>query len=223
MKNVIYIYSIFFLLSCSGESEDAKTQEDEYVPLPYIGFHDVDIKMVDGKQITDTIYHTVPPYYLLAQDSSEFTNDRVKGKIHVANFFFTSCPSICPKMTEQMKQLQEKTSDIEEIVFLSHTIDPDRDSIPKLRSYIASHEIDTHNWYFLYGEREYIHNLGKEGYMVNAMIDEKAEGGFLHSEHFVLIDREGHVRGLYVGTEPEEIEKLNQDIRRLIKGEYSND
>jgi len=123
-------------------------------------------------------------------------------------------------MIEQMKRLQGLTSDIEELVFMSHTIDPERDSIPKLRSYIADRNLDTHNWNFLYGERQYIHDLGKEGYMINAMEDEEAEGGFLHSEHFVLIDREGHIRGLYVGTDTKEVDQLNEDIRKLIENEY---
>lgn len=205
-------------VSCSGETTvTEETPEEVYTPLPYIGFHDVE----PGS--TDTIYHAIPDYLLLAHDSSEFTNTIVDGKIHVANFFFTSCPSICPAMIEQMKSLQEKTSDIEEIIFLSHTIDPKRDTIPKLNKYIADREIDTRNWFFLYGDQQYVHDLGEDGYMVNAMEDEKADGGFLHSEHFVLVDREGHVRGLYVGTDPEEIERLNQDIRLLLKHEYGQE
>jgi len=123
-------------------------------------------------------------------------------------------------MIEQMKRLQGNTSDIEEIKFLSHTIDPERDSIPRLNWYINEKGIDTHNWYFLYGEREYVYDLGENGYMINAMEDEAAEGGFLHSEHFVLIDREGHIRGLYDGTQTTEVDRLEKDIRKLLKIEY---
>lgn len=219
MKLFSLSFIIILFTACGGEQSTEETKE-KYIPLPYIGLHDVDIVLENGQEKADTIYHVVPPYVLLNQDSTIITNELVKGKIHVANFFFTSCPAICPAMIEQMKRLQGLTSDIEELVFMSHTIDPERDSIPKLRSYIADRNIDTHNWNFLYGERQYIHDLGKEGYMINAMEDEEAEGGFLHSEHFVLIDREGHIRGLYVGTDTKEVDQLNEDIRKLIENEY---
>lgn len=204
----------FILSSCGSSSSDNQTTEEKIIPLPYLGQHEF-----DGK---DTIYHTIPSYVLLAHDSSEFTNERVKGKIHVANFFFTSCPAICPAMIEQMRRLQEMTSDIEEIVFLSHTVDPKRDTIPKLRAYIEERNLDTRNWFFLYTDKESMYDLGENGYILNAMEDEKAEGGFLHSEHFVLVDREGHIRGMYDGTVTEQVDQLEKDIRKLLKEEYAN-
>lgn len=210
----LFVCFSVLLISCSGSNETSTEKEPIIVPLPFLGQHDF-----DGQ---DTLYHTIPPYSLLAHDSSEFSNDRVNGKIHVVNFFFTSCPSICPAMIEQMRRLQTMTSDIEEITFLSHTIDPKRDSIPKLQAYIAERNIDTHNWFFLYGEKEYVYDLGMEGYILNAMEDEKAEGGFLHSEHFVLVDREGHIRGMYVGTETDQVDQLEKDIRKLLKEEYAS-
>jgi len=201
MKNLLTLtFTALLLASCSGESESKMKNENKGSGLPYIGFHEYGKIMVDGQEVMDTIYHTVPEYHLTAQDSSYFSNDRVAGKIHVANFFFTSCPAICPAMIAQMKRLQGNTNDIEELTFLSHTIDPRRDTIPKLNAYIAQKELDTHNWFFLYGEKEYVHDLGISGYMINAMEDEAAEGGFLHSEHFILIDRAGPIRGLYTGT-----------------------
>src|SRR5687768_7478028 len=103
--------SLLVLVSCNGNSVDPVTSTDTIVPLPYFGQHEF-----DG---ADTMYHTIPSYSLLAHDSSAFTNDRVAEKIHVVNFFFTSCPSICPAMIGQMQRLQEMTSDIEEITFLS--------------------------------------------------------------------------------------------------------
>lgn len=218
MKNILSFALLALLFAACGGNETEETTNNEevveetYTPLPYIGMHDI----MPG----DTVYHSVPAFELINQDSTVITNEAVVGKVHVANFFFTSCPSICPAMIEQMKRLQEMTNDIEELVILSHTIDPERDSIPKLRAYIEERNIDTHNWHFLYGERQYIHDLGKDGYMVNAMEDDQAEGGFLHSEHFVLVDREGHIRGLYTGTDTEEVNKLNEDIRALIANEY---
>ncbi len=211
----LQVIPLFLILVACGNPQEEDSNEPiapSYTPLPYIGMHDI--------SPGDTIYHVVPQFTLLNQDSTTITNELVQGKIHVANFFFTSCPAICPAMIEQMKRFQEMTADIDELMILSHTIDPERDSIPKLNKYIQDREIDTRNWHFLYGERAYVHELGKEGYMVNAMEDDAAEGGFLHSEHFVLVDREGHIRGLYVGTDTEEVNKLNDDIRKLIANEY---
>lgn len=213
----------FIVFACAGGTEsDEKTTETPTSGLPYIGFHDYGKVMKDGKEVMDTIYHTVPEFFLTAQDSTMFSNENVAGKVHVVNFFFTSCPSICPAMIAQMKRLQGNMNDIEEVVFLSHTIDPKRDTIPKLNAYIRRKELDTHNWFFLYGDKDYVHDLGINGYMINAMEDEAAEGGFLHSEHFILVDREGHIRGLYEGTDTERVDQLEKDIRKLIKTEYAD-
>jgi protein SCO1 len=215
MKQVtFYIISLLLITGCAGNAEEATVTAEKIIPLPYLGQHD----FIGA----DTIYHTVPAYTLLAQDSSEFTKARVDGKIHVVNFFFTSCPAICPAMIEQMKRLQTNTADIEELMFLSHTIDPKRDTLAKLRAYIAERNLDTRNWFFLYGDKEYVYELGTNGYIINAMEDENAEGGFLHSEHFVLVDRAGHIRGLYVGTETAQVDQLEKDIRKLLAEEYAN-
>ena len=215
MKNQIAFWTLALLLmGCSGSTTEGGQEtgtEEKGSGLPYIGFHEFG---------ADTVYHTVPEFFLTAQDSSMVSKETVEGKVHVVNFFFTSCPAICPAMIAQMKRLQENTSDIEELLFLSHTIDPRRDSIPRLNEYIAEKELDTRNWYFLYGEKEYVHDLGESGYMINAMEDDQAEGGFLHSEHFVLVDRLGHIRGLYDGTQTSEVDQLEKDIRKLLKKEY---
>lgn len=222
MKPFFYFLIFILLFNSCTSANDSDTNEVKNSGLPYIGMHETKIITIDGEQKIDTVYHVVPPFSLIAQDSSTFTNTNVEGKIHVANFFFTSCPAICPAMIAQMQRLQNNTNDIEELLFLSHTIDPKRDTIPKLRAYISDKNIDTHNWYFLYGDKQYVHDLGIDGYMVNAMEDEKAEGGFLHSEHFVLIDRSGHIRGLYAGTDTEQVDQLEKDIRKLLETEYAN-
>ena len=213
MKQVIFslIIAIGFA-SCQNKQQETQ--------LPYYGQHDVELIEKDGEIVSDTTYHTVPKFYLIDQDSNQFDNSKVEGKIHVVNFFFTSCPAICPAMIAQMKRLQGMTNDIEELEFLSHTIDPKRDTLAKLRAYIKKRNLDTHNWHFLYGDKAYVHELGQDGYMLNAKEDKAAEGGFLHSEHFVLVDRSGHIRGLYVGTDVEQVNQLNKDIRKLISQEY---
>jgi protein SCO1 len=226
-----YIYLITLLLvfaSCNNSSSNNSDGNDivtekMYKPLPYLGFHDTElIKDENGKEYWDTLYYQVPDFEFINQDSLPITNELTDGHVYVANFFFTSCKNICPSMMEHMKILQDKTADIDELLILSHTIDPERDTLDKLRQYIMDHDIDTRNWHLLYNEREYTHYLGNEGYLLSVLeSDEEEDGGFLHSEYFVLIDREKHIRGMYNGTVTEEVELMVEDIKSLIENEYN--
>lgn len=205
--------------SCESETDHSNTPATSKYVLPFIGEKDYDYDL-DG-QIIDTLFHTIPPFYFTAHDSSIITNETVKGKIYVADFFFTNCPSICPIMTGNMKTFHENTKDIDELLILSHTIDPGRDTLARLNAYISEKEVNTRDdWFFLFASQDYTYDIGKHGYKVNADVDEKAEGGFLHSEYFMLIDREGRIRGAYDGTNPEEVAQLEIDIRLLIEKEY---
>lgn len=187
--------------------------------LPFIG--NVDYDYDDEGVITDTIWHTIPEFSFTTHDSATVDSKFVKGKIYVADFFFTNCPSICPIMTSNMEVFHENTEDIDELIILSHTIDPGRDTLKQLNKYITDRGIDTRDdWFFLYQSQEYTYDIGKYGYLINANVDPAAEGGFLHSEHFVLIDREGRIRGMYVGTNPDQVNQLEKDIRKLLKEEY---
>tara|TARA_B100000809_G_C15103558_1_gene517853 strand:- start:543 stop:1214 length:672 start_codon:yes stop_codon:yes gene_type:complete len=215
----LIISSLILLIGCSRPSNSNNNSSVNSPILPFIGQQDFEY---DNKgDIIDTLYHTIPDFYFTAHDSTAVTNETVEGKVYVADFFFTNCPSICPIMTGNMKTFHENTKDIKELVILSHTIDPGRDTLAQLNHYIKIKEIDTRDdWFFLYGAQDYTYELGKYGYLINADIDPDAEGGFLHSEHFVLIDREGRIRGMYEGTDPMQVELLEKDIRKLIKVEY---
>lgn len=225
MKHLFYAGILLIFASCGSSSGEKTTEgnpENTYKPLPYLGFHDeVPVKDENGNEVWKKVYYQVPDFEFTNQDSVLVTNKMTDGHVYVANFFFTSCPHICPSMMEHMKRLQEKTDDIEELIILSHTIDPERDSIPRLKEYIQEREIDTRNWHLLYNEREYTHYMGIEGYMLSIVeSEEEADGGFLHSEYFVLVDRDRHIRGMYNGTKTEEVDQLAEDIRELIKNEY---
>ena len=218
LRLVVLMFLLVFLYACSaGENseEDPSTQAKQV--LPYLGFKETQKNEQGG---TDTLYHTVPPFAFTNQDSIVITDKDLKGRIYVADFFFTHCPTICPVMTRQMKRLVENTSDIDELVFLSHTIDPKRDTLERLRAYREIMDISADNWHFLRGTMEYTYDIGKHGYLINADEDEEADGGYLHSEHFVLVDREGHIRGMYEGTDPERVDQLEKDIRKLIQMQY---
>ncbi len=211
---ILFAFLLFALSACKSESEKIHT-------LPYLGFKDLETTTRNNVLVTDTVYHTIGSFYFTSHTGEAITNETVKGRIYVADFFFTHCPSICPIMTQNLKTFHENTKDIDELIILSHTIDPERDSIARLNEYINFNEINTRdNWFFLRGSQAYTYDIGKDEYLINADVDRGAEGGFLHSEHFVLIDREGHIRGMYEGTDTAEVNRLEKDIRLLISNEY---
>lgn len=185
--------------------------------LPIYGDRDY---VYENNQIVDTIFHEIPDFSYINQHGETVSKSDVLGKVFVADFFFTTCPTICPKMTSQMKRLQAKTKDIAELHFLSFTINPDIDSAEVLLDYAQSYGVELSNWDFLTGDEAATHELGVKGFLVHARSDDDAPGGFAHSPSLVLIDRSGKIRGVYDGTKTEEVDQLNLDIRRLIKTEY---
>lgn len=215
LKSVIYLFSsILVLFSCVDEESQMKRV------LPIAGERDVEYRIVDGKEVADTIYHYVPSFEYINQDSILVTSKELKGKIWITDFFFTSCPTICPPMTSQMKRLSEMTIDLdEEVQFISFSIDPDRDTPSKLRKYISDYEITATNWQFFTGDEEGTHLLAKE-FFNGAERNEEIDGGFGHTSYFALVDREGLVRGIYDGTKPEKVDDLEIDLRKLLKFEY---
>mgnify|MGYP002621396456 CR=1 FL=1 len=194
------------LFSCQNEAK-----------LPYYGERDYVYK--DG-EIADTLFHEIPDFIYTNQDGNTVQKSDLIGSVFVADFFFTTCPSICPKMTSQMKRLQTLTQDIEELRFVSFTINPKNDTPEVLLEYANQYGVSLSNWDFLTGEEEATHHLGVKGFLVHARADEDEPGGFAHSPSLVLIDRTGKIRGVYDGTSTEEVDELNQDIRKLLRTEY---
>lgn len=176
-------------------------------PLPIYG-----IRSFDG---TDSVYHTIAPFALLNQDSQVVDNTTVKGKIYVADFFFTSCRTICPKMKTQMKRVADATASLDDVMILSHTIDPEYDDVNRLHEYAADLEVDSKRWMFLTGPRDSIFNLAQKSYFSTAMADDAEPDGYIHSGAFLLIDRMGRIRGKYDGTVPAEADRLIGDIKKL--------
>ena len=164
----------------------------------------------------DTIYHTIQPFVLLDQDSALVSNQTLSNRIYVADFFFTSCPTICPTMKAQMLRVYEKFEGNEEFVILSHTIDPKYDTIPLLKDYAERLGATSNRWKFLWGTQEEIYDLAEGSYMSIADEDAGAPGGFVHSGAFLLVDKEGRVRGVYDGTAAEQVDILIKDIDKLL-------
>ena len=144
-----------------------------------------------------------------------------EGKIIVADFFFTTCPTICPIMTKQMTRLQWLLEDnsYDDVHFLSYTVNPEHDTAEVLKDYADEQGADLSSWTFITGDQEEIFELGFEGYLLSTQEDELAPGGFLHSSMFVLLDRDRHIRGFYDGTSTKEVDDLVTDIKMLKKQE----
>jgi len=163
----------------------------------------------------DTIIKKVAPFEFIDQKGEVVTNETFKGKIFVTDFFFTSCPSICPVMAKQMLRIHDAYLDNDQIVFLSHSIDPARDSVQKLDNYAGKIGITSNaKWHFVRGEKEAIAAMA-EDYMILAYEDDQVPGGFEHSGFFILVDGAQHVRGYYDGTSQQEVIELIADIEIL--------
>jgi len=181
-------------------------------------------------EVIGEVDYKIDDFSFINQDNDTITNDSLTGSIYVANFFFTSCPSICPTMTRNMSYLQDKLSVFPNVRFLSHTVDPGNDTPEKLRSYVSMMQqkninISLSNWDFVTGDKDKLYESAAD-YFVNASVDSLAPGGFLHSEYFILIDKQGRVRsgidkngnavGAYDGTNEVQMKDLINDINVLM-------
>jgi protein SCO1/2 len=176
---------------------------------------------VNGKTRTDTIYHTIPAFNFTNWDGSPITEKTFNDKIYIANFFFASCQGICPKMQSGMKVVQDRCKDLTDIAFLSHTVNPENDTLPVLKEYAKRVTVgNTSNWYFVTGTKKDIYDIGIDGYLMPVGEDPRAEGGFLHSEQLVIIDKEKRIRGFFDGTDLAEVNKLI-DALKIIYAEYA--
>lgn len=185
-------------------------------PLPIFGQREVVTKEVDGKPVVDTVYHTIAPFQFTNQDGKTITNETFTGKIYVADFFFTSCRTICPIMKTQMVRVYEKVQDDADVLILSHTIDPEYDTVQLLHDFANRLGVSSAKWHFATGQpMEYVFDLAQQSYFATAMEDKAEPDGFIHSGAFLLIDKQGRIRGKYDGTKEDDVNRLIRDIKRL--------
>ena len=198
--NLLIIWFAFVVSSCTETNE---------LHLPYFG---------EGGLTDETGRYTVPKFAFINQDSVETSHLNYQGHIYVTDFFFTKCPSICPIMTSQMSRLQDmmKKEDIYgEVKILSHSIDTENDRPSVLKEYADRIGADLDHWNFVTGNKIDIYDQAKYGYFLTALESDTAVGGFFHSDNFVLIDRDMHIRGYYDGTSTSSVDELFQDIKKL--------
>lgn len=200
MRNISIVCAFFLLLFSCSESESEPRE------LPFLGMAE------EGE------HYVVPPFSFLDQEGAEITESLVEGKIHVVDFFFTSCPDICPKMNQQMLRIYEEYEQDNEIVILSHTLDPKRDTVEALKAFSEGLGVSSSKWKMLSSpDHDYVFEVCKS-YMIAAGPDESIMGGIFHSGKFVLLDQERRVRGFYEGTDEAEVDKLIKDIKSLKAG-----
>lgn len=182
--------------------------------LPYLGDSE---QKVGPSGDTTTVYPTVPAFRLHDQDGKLVTNQSLAHKVYITDFFFATCPGICPKMQSELLKVYKKYSANPDVVFVSHTIDPEHDSLPVLRDYARRLGVNTpgSNWRFVRASRDSAYALAK-AYFTGAMPDAKAPGGIAHSGTFALVDDQGHVRGLYDGLNAQETAKLLRQLPKLL-------
>ncbi|WP_207533436.1 SCO family protein [Desertivirga arenae] len=209
MRNSFLIIPFVVLLSACQSGSDNK--------LPILGNREAVEKTVDGKTVVDTVYQTIPHFSFLNQDSVALTDKDFDGKIYVADFFFTSCPSICPVMHRNMLKVFEEFKGNEEVGLLSHTIDYKYDTPSKLKAYAQKLGVYGKQWQFAWGERDVVYPLAEKNYLVAVNQDKDAPGGYVHQGWFILVDKEKRLRGAYDGTKPDQVEQMIRDMNTLLK------
>ena len=167
-----------------------------------------------GRIKYDSVYHTIADFKLTDQNGNMITNHSLKDKIYIANFFFCTCKTICPRMANYMLRLQGEFKNDDRVEFLSHTVDPEHDSIPVLKEYEERNNIDGNKWHLLTGSRQELYDLSKRSYYLGVAND--SPDNFEHSEKFVLVDNHRIIRGYYDGTDSVEVAKLKGDLKILL-------
>ena len=206
---MIVRFSILFLallvFNCTEQS--VKTNK---LLLPIIGE-----KKLAGVEGTDTIYHAIQPFSFINQFHDTVTEKVIENKIYVADFFFATCQSICPKMSSQLVHVQTAFKNDKDVLILSHTVNPLHDTVEVLNGYAQSYGAIKNKWHFLTGNKKAIYDLARYSYLVNALEEDGSAEGFLHSELFILVDAQKRIRGFYDGTDSVAVVKLISDITLL--------
>lgn len=214
-KGTILIILLFILTFPSVLYVILATGKTNFIRLPYVGERQL---AANGK---DTIYHSVEPFSFVNQDGQAITDKNYEGKIYVADYFFTTCKSICPKMATELLRVQDKFQYTKGLVqILSHTVNPENDSVPVLKAYADMIHADKSMWNFVTGDKKQLYDMARNSYLVNAMEGDGGPDDFIHSELFVLVDKEKHIRGIYDGTDIKAVNDLLDDIKVLI-AEYA--
>jgi protein SCO1/2 len=205
-KTVIILVTFFILLSAVFMGYFYKETRQKTKPLPVYG----------------NPGHKVGDFRFTDQDSNFITKEDVKGKIYVVEYFFTTCKGICPKMNENMTRVYQAFRGNNDVMILSHTVDPKKDTVQAMKAYSLRFEADPKQWKFLTGDKKELYDMARYGYLVTASDDTAAvdiQSDFIHTDRFVLVDRDGRIRGQYEGTNSGSVGQMINDMNALLKEE----
>jgi protein SCO1/2 len=211
---------LFMFVLCSAIMASFQYALTPEKTLPILQPDKFDPSLVDDSMLFVKKYHKIAPFELVNQNADTITQDDYIGKIYVADFFFTTCPTICPVMTKNMMLVQEAFINDPEVLILSHSVTPEIDSVAVLKKYAVKKGVMDVKWNLVTGDRKQIYDLARKSYL--AAKDNKYGGEYalIHTENFLLVDKEGRLRGRsYDGTDPEDVQKLIEDIY-ILKESY---
>lgn len=198
---ILVLPSVFYLFLTRGKNN--------YTSIEIYGPRDFD------PETGDTIYHSIPEFSFQNFDSSEVSLETFKNKFFVTDFFFATCPTICPKMNSNLGKVQFEFKDDDDVLILSHTVNPDADSLPVLHAYAKEYGAKPGKWFMVTGYKPEIYYQARKGYFISATEGDAGPNDFVHSEMLVLVDKNSHIRGYYDGTNHNEVKRLIDDIKLL--------
>lgn len=213
---VIWVVS---LVACHKQESTDDTQTPSSDDVPYYNTPDfTPVWLTNSSDVEKQITHRIANFRFRDQTNTIITQQAITNKIHVATFFFTSCPTICPKMTSLLRAVQDTFRHEPAVTLLSFSVTPWLDSVPRLRKYATEKGVIADKWHLLTGSRNDIYSLARRSYFAEEAIGfTKDSTEFLHTEHIILVDRNRRIRGVYNGTLPLDIDKLITDIKLLLQ------
>lgn len=216
IKHLIGISILFCFFSCKETSTSKVTSR--VAELPFYKEATFTPHWLDANSEEADIMHRIPNFNLVNQLGQEVSEQTFRDKIYIADFFFTTCPGICPKMTANMMVLQEEFLEEDDVLLLSHSVTPETDSVATLKRYAETKGIINNKWHLVTGERKHIYDLGRHAYFAEEDLGlDKTEDDFLHTENFILIDKNRHIRGIYNGLNKASVQQLIADVKTLQK------
>ena len=212
-------------MACNNSSNSiSNVKTDSLVALPFFNVPDWTPEWINKEDSGYAKIHSIPSFSFKNQEGVNITEANVEGKIYVANFFYTKCRGICPKMITNMSLLQEAFKNDSIILLLSHTVTPEIDSVAVLKKYAILNKVDSKKWHLLTGGKNEIYALAKQQYFAGDSVGYYQTGNeFLHTENFILVDQKRRIRGVYNGTLLLEIDRIKEDIQTLKLEAVSNE
>ena len=214
LTKLYFLLFSFVFISCKKEIK----KEIEVESLPFYNTASFDAQWIKNTDPAYDIIHKIAPFALQNQLGNTITNDSLKDCVYVANFFFTSCHTICPKMASNLEKLQKSFKNNKKVKLLSFSVMPWADSVAVLNKYAKDHHIEASKWHLLTGDKEAIYTLGRKSFFAEKSLGmKKSTDEFLHTESMLLVDTKGRLRGIYNATQVVDLERVTEDIAVLLK------